>query len=516
VRQLVGVRMLFNSYIFLFAFLPATYVGYFGLTRFAPHLAKPWLAAASFVFYGAWDIRFVPILAGSIVVNFMIGARIARALAGGQHAAARRVLALGIVANLALLGWFKYANFFVQTAGAIAGTVWELGAIVLPLGISFFTFTQIAYLADAAQGRAREYDPIDYCLFVTYFPHLIAGPILHHAEMMPQFGRPAAQRRDAGLLDIGLAIFALGLFKKVGLADRIAPYANAVFDAAARGMALSGPEAWSGATAYGLQLYFDFSGYSDMAIGLSLMFGIRLPLNFASPYKATNIVEFWRHWHMTLSRFLRDYLYIPLGGNRHGAARRYLNLTITMLLGGLWHGAGWTYLIWGALHGAYLMVAHAWAALVGPTRLARALHTTPGRWAARMLTFAAVTVAWVFFRADNVTTATSMLSAMFGVGPAGAGEAGPTLARLFPNVTDVNWRSGLMTIAGLLGIAWFAPNIAQIFRAWEPALGVTPESAPPSRLAWKPGRVTTLVAGLALAASVLMMTRTSQFLYFQF
>jgi D-alanyl-lipoteichoic acid acyltransferase DltB (MBOAT superfamily) len=505
--------MLFNSYVFLFVFLPATYVGYFALARYAPSLAKPWLAAASFVFYGAWDVRFVPILAASIAFNFLTGARIARAVEAGRQRAARGLLALGVGANLALLGWFKYANFFATTANAVVGTAWDLGAIVLPLGISFFTFTQIAYLVDAAQGKAREYAVTDYCLFVTYFPHLVAGPILHHAEMMPQFNRPGALRRDSRLLEVGLAIFALGLFKKVALADRVAPFANAAFDTAARGVALTSAEAWAGATAYGLQLYFDFSAYSDMAIGLSLMFGIRLPLNFASPYKATSIIDFWRRWHITLSRFLRDYLYVPLGGNRRGRARRYLNLAVTMLLGGLWHGAGWTYVAWGALHGLFLVVNHAWRGLTG-SRAGRP-RSAAGRWAGRLLTFAAVTVAWVFFRADSIGTATAMVSAMFGLGPAALADGGSVLARLFPSV-EANWRSGLTTIGVLLGIAWFAPNVAQLFRAWQPALGTGPDEAPPARTAWRTGWRGTAVAGLALAASVLMMTRTSQFLYFQF
>ncbi|WP_309246667.1 MBOAT family O-acyltransferase [Ramlibacter montanisoli] len=285
--------------------------------------------------------------------------------------------------------------------------------MILPLGISFYTFTQIAFLVDTYQGKVTEFNFFRYALFVTWFPHLIAGPVLHHAEMMPQFARKAVCRIDWQNVAVGLSIFVLGLAKKVLLADSIAEFASPVFDGVKAGAQPMLFEAWVGALAYTLQLYLDFSAYSDMAIGLSLMFNVRLPLNFDSPYKATSIIDFWRRWHMTLSRFLRDYLYIPLGGGRAGNARRYANLMTTMVLGGLWHGAGWTFVVWGTLHGCYLLVNHAWRAFRrrhgwGEGGRAAAL-------AAGALTFLAVVVGWVFFRADSMASAVTMLQGMTGM-----------------------------------------------------------------------------------------------------
>ena len=296
-----------------------------------------------------------------MVFNFSAGLVLSRAAAAHRH----RLLVLAVAGDLALLGYFKYAGFLVGTADQFLGGAWPIPAIVLPLGISFFTLTQIAFLVDTARSQARDYKFTHYLLFVCYFPHLIAGPILHHKELMPQLDRADIVRFSPRRLALGLSYFTIGLFKKTVIADALSPYVGRVFDGAAQGMAPSGAEAWGAVLAYTLQLYFDFSGYSDMAIGLARMFGVRLPLNFDSPYKAVSIIEFWRRWHMTLSRFLRDYLYIPLGGNRHGTVRRYVNLLLTMLIGGLWHGAGWNFMLWGGLHGLYLAVNHLWRALVG-------------------------------------------------------------------------------------------------------------------------------------------------------
>ncbi len=305
--------MLFNSFEFLFLFLPLTLVGFFLSSRIGRETGILWLVAASLFFYGWWNPVYLWLIVGSTLGNYLIGARIGAALADSHRRQARFWLVLGVSANLALLGWFKYAHFFLDTINQFSGSEFTLPAIVLPLAISFFTFQQIAYLVDTWRGIQPEHRLSHYLLFVTFFPQLIAGPIVHHKEMLPQFlttGETATRWSD---LAVGLTIFALGLFKKAVLADGIAPYATPVFDAAARGETLTLLQAWGGALAYTLQLYFDFSGYSDMAIGAARMFGIRLPLNFHSPYKATSIVEFWRRWHMTLSRFLRDYLYIPLG-----------------------------------------------------------------------------------------------------------------------------------------------------------------------------------------------------------
>ena len=339
--------MLFNSYTFILLFLPVAVGVFFALGRISHALAAGWLVAASLFFYAWWSPAYVGLLLGSVLFNYAMGRTLARAHASGAVRAARRGLALAVGCNLALLAYYKYMNFFLANVDALRGSPVHHLDIILPLGISFFTFTQIAFLVDTFQGKVKEYKFVHYTLFVTYFPHLIAGPILHHAEMMPQFAQRRVYRPNARYLAAGLTIFCIGLCKKVLIADEIAVYVAPVFGAAAEGRAVGLADAWLGALAYTLQLYFDFSGYSDMAIGLSKMIGVRLPLNFASPYKAVNIIEFWRRWHMTLSRFLRDYLYIPLGGDRKGAARRYLNLLATMVLGGLWHGAGWTFIVWG-------------------------------------------------------------------------------------------------------------------------------------------------------------------------
>ncbi|MDH5777937.1 MAG: MBOAT family protein, partial [Gammaproteobacteria bacterium] len=349
--------MLFNSYEFILVFLPAVLWAYYQLGKTAiPQLSIALLIGASLFFYAWWNPAYLTLLVASMLINYAFGIALSRK-------PKRLYLTLGVTINLVALGYYKYSNFFIDNLNVIANTNFHLEQVILPLAISFFTFQQIAFLVDAYKNEAHEYQFLDYCLFVSFFPQLIAGPIVHHKEMMPQFQSFPAKNINYENLSTGLAIFIIGLAKKVLIADNLAPYANETFAAAGNGVSLSFLEAWKGAFAYTFQLYFDFSGYSDMAIGLALMFGIRLPINFNSPYKATNIIEFWRCWHMTLSRFLRDYIYFPLGGNRHGQIRRYTNLLITMLLGGLWHGAAWTFVFWGFLHGIFLAVNHAWHAI---------------------------------------------------------------------------------------------------------------------------------------------------------
>jgi alginate O-acetyltransferase complex protein AlgI len=403
--------MLFTSGLFLFAYLPVAVIMFFALARlFGPGAAAAWLAFMSLAFYGYWMPAYLALLLGSIALNYFGGIAITRA---GDRA--RAITAAFIIADLLILAFFKYYNFFTDNLRAVAVPLPVLN-VVLPIGISFFTFTQIAFLVDTYKGKARDARPIHYTLFVTYFPHLISGPILHHAEMMPQFAEERTYRPRLDNFAIGLTFLICGLMKKVLVADSVSGIADHAFTAAAAGQV--GPlHAWEGAIAYALQIYFDFSGYSDMAVGISLLLNIQLPYNFASPYRSTSIVDFWRRWHMTLSRFLRDYLYIALGGSRRGNVRRYLNLAVTMLLGGLWHGAAWTFVIWGALHGFYLVVNHGWRWLAGrmgglalPAPLSGALG-----W---VLTMLAVLIAWVFFRATNVAEAVQMLRAMAGHVPA--------------------------------------------------------------------------------------------------
>ncbi len=403
--------MLFNSPVFLFAFLPLTFAAFALLRRYAPlNATLGLLVGASLFYYGWWNPSFLWIILASIGVNYTIGSTIMAArlqsLSGERQA--QWLMVIGIAFNLGLLGWYKYANFVAENITAITGMVIDLPPIVLPLAISFFTFQQIAFLVDARHGAIQDRRFLPYCLFVTFFPQLIAGPIVHHSEMMPQFAERDHFRPRLDNVTIGIGFLIIGLFKKVVIADGIAPTANSVFLAAHDGAALTLFEAWGGALAYTFQLYFDFSGYADMAVGAARLFGIVLPFNFNSPYKSTSIIDFWRRWHMTLSRFLRDYLYIPLGGNRKGRIRRYINMFITMVLGGLWHGAGWTFIVWGALHGAYLALNHLFRHLL-PGGTSRT-----GRIAAHILTFLAVVTGWVFFRADSIGAAMNILSGMSG------------------------------------------------------------------------------------------------------
>lgn len=495
--------MLFTTGAFLLAFLPISLAGFFLLGRRSHAAASAWLFLASLFFYGYWMPSLTLLLVASMVVNFWVGGRIVDASQPESRSRARQWLALGIVFNLGLLGYFKYANFFVDNVNALLGTDWRLGRILLPIGISFYSFTQIAFLVDSYEGKVREVNPVHYGLFVTYFPHLIAGPVLHHSQMMPQFADPAIYRPRAENIASGLVMLTIGLFKKVVLADGIAPYADAVFNPTVPSGVLSPSEAWLGAVAYTLQLYFDFSGYSDMAVGLSRLFNVQLPFNFNSPYQARNISDFWRRWHISLSTFLRDYLYIPLGGNRGGPVRRYVNLAATMVLGGLWHGASWSFVVWGALHGIYLMINHGFRALLGETRRNRwdASPIYGGlSWA---LTLVAVVLAWVFFRAETLAGATQIIHAMFDWG--GIGQ---------PNAAHF-WNQGLRPQTGalwclVLGLAaLFAPNSNRVVQ-W-----LADRFAQPTAF-----RSASTGAALSLVAMLLLVNATrstvSAFIYFNF
>jgi alginate O-acetyltransferase complex protein AlgI len=457
------VDLLYNSFQFLFIFLPACLLIYFVAARVSGRLASALLMAMSFVFY-AWDyvvtvanrlwvwlghvalqttstdlqaadsLRNLRVIAFSIVFNFGLGLLLRRRARGDRFAYA--VLCVGVIGNVLALGYFKYANFLLENFAALMGHSATHLNIILPLGISFFTFTQIAFLVDAYRGKAKELGFFRYGLFVAFFPHLIAGPIVHHSELMPQFASKGAKRWNWSNVNIGIAFLSLGLFKKIIIADACAPWANQVFDAVGP---FPAEFAWRGAIAYTMQLYFDFSGYSDMAIGLAMLFNIRLPDNFDSPYKSVSIVDFWRRWHMTLSRFLRDYLYIPLGGNRKGEPRRQVNLILTMLIGGIWHGAGWTFAVWGLYHGVLLMVNHTWA---------RTKISLPAL-IYRPLTFVAVVAGWVVFRSKDLRTAGSVLRSMAACGPRPSSAFAVDPAAL-------QWQWGVLIL--LLLLVNFAPT----------------------------------------------------------
>jgi len=482
----VNVDMLFNSAPFIFIFFPIVLSGFllFGWLR-CYQLAITWTLLCSLVFYG-WSapFRLVPIIVASAAFNFCIG----RALLRNRS---RGLLAFGIVGNLATLGYFKYAVFFLQTVSALTSSPAPQFNISLPIGISFYTLTQIAFLIDTYRRQAREYEPLKYGLFVTYFPHLIAGPILHHGEIMPQFDDPQTYRPRLTSLAYGLSYFTVGLFKKVMIADTIAAYVEAPFRSASVGTPIGFADAWIGVLSYSFQIYFDFSGYSDMAIGLALMMGITFPLNFNSPYKASSLIEFWRRWHMTLSRFLRDDLYIPLGGNRKGRLRRQVNILITMLLGGIWHGAGMNFALWGAIHGIGLVLNHLW----------RDVSAKPGivlpRALAKLATLLLVVFAWVPFRADTPPAALAIWKSMIGL----EGFGRPAVS----NIYEV-----MVGIAALAAIALLAPNTQEIlaFQGYEPRA---------SGLRWRPNTVWAVALGCLFGIAVAgTLTKPTAFLYFRF
>ncbi|HEY9647432.1 MAG TPA: MBOAT family protein [Chroococcidiopsis sp.] len=490
--------MLFNSFAFIFVFLPIALIGFFGIARFiSAKMAIAWLAISSLAFYGYWSIAYLPLLGISIVFNYTIGSLIGRAPFQSQRS--KQLLGLGITVNLLLLGYYKYAGFFLHSSNRLFNTDWFVPEIILPLGISFYTFTQTAYLVDAYRGETKNYDFLTYLLFVTFFPHLIAGPILHHSDVIPQFYRLRNFVVSQKNMALGLTLFTLGLAKKVLIADTISPWVGVAFSNTAN---LNFLEAWVGAISYTLQLYFDFSGYSDMAVGLGFMLNIVLPINFNSPYKALSITDFWRRWHITLSNFLRDYLYIPLGGNRKGQVRRYVNLLITMLLGGLWHGAGWTFIVWGGLHGLYLCINHGW----------NKLNLAMPKLLAWVITFVAVVIGWVLFRAHNIHDAIDMLRAMFGL-----------KGIVLPG--DREWSVALVNGVGIAIQPWNQLNLPELndskmlslialaaLVAWVALLPNTQQML--ARV--KPNRRWAIALGGLGGVCLLYLNRVSEFLYFQF
>lgn len=490
--------MLFNSYEFIFFFLPLCLALFFIVGRHNSKWAISLLVVASLGFYGWWKASYLVLIIGSMIGNFTIGRLIETALQQCLRRA-KWVLVFGVTANLSLLGYYKYFNFFLDQLTAVSGYDFQVGKIVLPLAISFFTFQQIAYLVDTYRKEIEEHSFLQYCLFVTFFPQLIAGPIVHHKEMLPQFAKAETFRFNSFHVSVGVTLFSIGLFKKVVLADGVAVYATPIFAAADSGHSLSGFEAWAGTLAYTLQLYFDFSGYSDMALGLARLFGIRLPENFNSPYKATSIVDFWRRWHMTLSRFLRDYLYIALGGNRKGAVRRYGNLMATMVLGGLWHGAGWNFIIWGFLHGTYLVVNHAWGGLRNKlteapvSRLEAAFY-----W---LVTILSVMVAWVFFRAVSLDGAMLMLTAMADVS---------SWLQVQHSLVDAKMAVAWCFVLSVIAIV--APNSLQIMKFVEQELQ---QSEQQNKLRWTMPWVS-VASGFAAVIAIGKIGQLSEFLYFNF
>ena len=519
--------MLFNSHVFIFAFLPIVLAGFFMLgRRRSSAAARWWLLAASLVFYGWWSWGYLALLLATMVFNWGLGRLVAH-LREHVPGRGRRLTELGVAVNLALLGWFKYATFVAGNVTALTGIDFALEAVVLPLAISFHTFQQIAYLVDVQRGTAKQYALSDYLLFVSFFPQLIAGPIVHHYELLPQFERRETYRFQAEAFAAGVAFFVIGLTKKLAIADPVGALATPTFAGAevnAPGMV----EAWLAAVAYSLGLYFDFSAYSDMAVGLARMFGIRLPYNFNSPYKAASIIDFWRRWHMTLSRFLRDYLYVPLGGSRRGPARRHLNLMVTMLLGGLWHGAGWTFVIWGALQGFYLLVNHAWNGYAARVAAAGRPRPSLGVPLARALTLLAVLVGWVFFAAPSLAAALTVLAGMAGAN--GFGPRPPVIGALVDAAlgrTEVDLLAtgpeGALALLGTVGalaalvggafLVLAAPNSQEIVDGRAERID---EPRRWRRIRFRPSPAMAVGAAAAFLFALTLMADVKEFVYFQF
>jgi len=524
--------MLFNSAAFLFALLPVALLGFFGLGFFnLKKCAVVWLTLVSLVFYGWWNPSYLPLLAISITGNFWIGRLLIR------HRS-RRLLVVGIALNLAALGYYKYAGFLVGTLDGAFGLGLPIPHILLPLAISFYTFQQIAYLCDAYDGLADEPSFANYSMFITFFPHLIAGPITHHKEMIPQFAAPEIFRPQPLMFAIGITVFLVGLLKKVLIADTIATYVDPVFDAALQNDPLTLLEAWGGAAAYTLQIYFDFSGYSDMAIGLGLLFSIRLPFNFDSPLKASSIIDYWARWHMTLTRFVTAYIYNPItlriSRRRMQAGKpmpkrgrmttgTFLELVacptiLAFLIIGIWHGAGWQFAAFGLIHGIYLTVNHGWRAL-------KKNRNWGDRWGDRddrlvfhiayvLLTLGCVVVGLVFFRSPDIGAALRFIGAM--VGSNGVEIHGMDLLS-FQQV-------GLMAL--LFAIVWLFPNTQEWLRRFPTGLGAIREPGWLERkltsvgivTAWRPSPAFAVIVGLIgfFAVTRALSAAPSEFIYFNF
>jgi alginate O-acetyltransferase complex protein AlgI len=542
--------MLFNSYAFIFAFLPLTAALFFLIGRRSRELALRWLIVASLAFYAWWRPLNVLLIAPSILINFAVARSMQRQLQQQKPGRARALLVLGIAFNIAFLGYFKYANFFVGAANDVFGARMVLTHIVLPLGISFITFQKIAFLVDVHSRRIESFTLQDYCLFVLFFPQLIAGPIVHYREMMPQFQR-AACVYDRENVTVGVTLLVFGLFKKVFLADSISPFVKTLYDQASAGGTVTFVYAWMAAIGFTFQMYFDFSGYTDMALGIARVFGVRLPPNFNSPLRSASIIEFWLRWHMTLTRFLTAYLYNPLTlwltrrrlakglpgfGGRNSSVGAFVSLLLlptilTMCISGLWHGAGYLFIIWGALHGVYLSVNHGWRVF------ARKLWSDKERYARLMrpvglvLTFLAVSFSMVFFRSTTLHGAMRIIHGMFGLDGmalpgtmlARLGSIGRLLQQLGVGVEP----AGLLPFDDMVGwllvmsvIVFVCPNTQQILARYEPALGVTAKAADGVSMlrwaSWRPSLAWGLVVAVVAALAVLQLSGPSEFLYWQF
>ncbi|MGK7884102.1 MAG: MBOAT family protein [Crocosphaera sp.] len=540
--------MLYNSYEFIFLFLPITLIIFYQLgQRNYQKIALVWIIVASFFFYARWNPAYLMFLLGSLVVNYSLGrtinSKFQTKLSKNLMINERVFLILGIVFNLGLLAYFKYANFFIESLNGLVGSNWTLKNLILPLGISFITFEQIAYLVDTYKGKIKDHDLIHYCLFISFFPQLISGPIVRYKELAPQLKSPKIFRFDYEDFSVGLTIFSIGLFKKVIIADNLTPHISLIYGAINQDVNLSFVEAWTGILAHTLRLYFDFSGYSDMAIGVARMFGIKLPLNFDSPYKTTNISQFWSHWHMTLTRFFRDYLYLPLSrwlktwplGKGQIAQQRAtaLNTFIGLSVTGLWHGAGWNFLAWGSLHGIYFIVYQQWRDFLK----SKGNNLKDSPWWSQLigwfLTFFAWMFALVLTRTENIHQTSSMWGSMLGFNGISLPTSlennfsflrnfGFNFSGLIPNFY-VNPSEIILLIAILLLIVLFTPNTQQWMGQYKPAVDYYAGRIKGQwkaniwkQLQWKPSSIFAFISSFLLIISLFSLYQEQPFIYFQY
>lgn len=471
-------HMIFNSFEFIFVFLPIVFIVYFILNKINFSLSKAWLLVSSLFFYSWWNPIYLPLILVSMFINFGIGRFLAH-MPEDRLAKRKTWLTIGIVLNVLLLSYFKYYDFFVSNVNSLFDSSIALKNLVLPLAISFYTFQQIAYLVDSYRYETKNYHFLNYGLFVTFFPQLIAGPIIHHSSVMHQFEDVKNRKINYRNIAIGLFIFAIGLFKKVGIADTFAKWANEGY---AAWDSLGFMDVWITTLSYTFQLYFDFSGYSDMAIGLGLLFNITISLNFNSPYKALSIQDFWRRWHITLSHFLTTYIYIPLGGNRKGVTRTYINIMIIFFVSGIWHGAGWTFIIWGLMHGFASVINRYWSNK--GFKMNKALG-----W---LITFMFVHFAWVFFRAPSVEIANEMIQTMIGLNGIDL-----TVASIHSTFAAEIWKVAIVLIVGFL-IVVKAPNAYEL------------------RTNFKPSWRNVVFVSVLVLYSIFQLQQVSPFLYFNF
>jgi alginate O-acetyltransferase complex protein AlgI len=523
--------MLFNSLTFIFLFMPITVVAYFmsgrlGFRKFSLGV----IIASSFIFYGWWEPKYLWIILISILFNYAVFLLLTQI----SFISRRRfyVLTTGVIVNLAILGYFKYAGFLTREINSFGSFDIDVVNVLLPIGLSFFTFQQIAFLVDARRGFIKDCSLLDYSVFVLFFPQLIAGPIVHHREMMPQFQKSNGKFKVSNF-NIGFSLFCIGLFKKVVLADNIALFSSPVFAISAQGVEVTLIEGWIAALGYTFQIYFDFSGYSDMAMGLARIFGVQLVINFHSPYKSNSIIEFWKRWHISLSRFLRDYVYIPLGGNRKGLKFTYFNIFIVMVLGGIWHGASWNFFVWGAIHAVYIVINHFWRQL----REAKVISLVGSKFfqrvSGRFLTFILIAIAWVYFRAENLDSANRIVESMLGLN----GLSFPKDAIIYSEyfLQFGKWVSfdgvaqnvsyslveAFIWLLILLCFVWTMPNSNQIMSKFHGSFNEYQFTDifrnDRRKYHWKPNYVcAVIISGIFILSLTEIAKSKSEFLYFQF